>query len=224
MTPDQVASLRRAMLKEPNLPQTNARIVNGQYVVGNGPQKQRGKGGFLSSIISELGGAGGAATGAAIGAGFGGIGAIPGAIIGGFLGGTGGKVAEQKIRDNQNFFGGGGSAKSAFGEGVLSGALSGAGEAYQLAKAGKAITGTRGITSFGKNIVAGGEQRAASIAEKQALKDIGQSVTKESGRLSNIGSSFRAQPRGIVAGVDQGGGRVLTAAEAKAQNLSLIHI
>jgi len=185
------------------------------------PKQQKGKGGFLSSLISEAGGATGAAGGAAIGSLFGGVGAIPGAIIGGFLGGTGGKAAEQKYRDNQNFFGAGGSAKSAFGEGALSGALSGAGEAFQLAKLGKAATETRGITNFGKNIIAGGEQRAASIAEKQALKDLGQNATKESGRLSNIGSSFRAQPRGIVAGVDQGGGRVLTAAEAKAQNAAI---
>lgn len=153
--------------------------------------KQRGKGGFLSSIISELGGAGGAATGAAIGAGFGGIGAIPGAIIGGFLGGTSGKVAENKIRDNQNFFGAGGSAKSAFGEGVLSGALSGAGEAYQLAKAGKAITGTSKLLHPVQNISAG-------IAEKNAGKAY-------VGAIETAGKGFMASGQGLAQGASAKG-------------------
>lgn len=182
MTPEQVASLKAAMQNKSVQPQTNARIVNGQYVVGNGPVKQKGKGGFLSSIISEVGGAGGAATGAAIGSLFGGVGAIPGAIIGGFLGGTGGKAAEQKIRDNQNFFGAGGSAKSAFGEGALSGALSGAGEAFQLAKLGKAATGEKGLFNVGKNIMAGGEKQPSGLfAAGTGLKSSGMGLAQGSG-------------------------------------------
>lgn len=174
MTPEQVASLRASMASKATSPN--------QYFSGNQPVKQRGKGGFLSSLISEAGGAGGAATGAAIGSLFGGVGAIPGAIIGGFLGGTGGKAAEQKIRDNQNFFGAGGSAKSAFGEGALSGALSGAGEAFQLAKAGKAVTGEKGLFNVGKNIMAGGEQQPSRLfAAGTGLKSSGMGLAQGSG-------------------------------------------
>jgi hypothetical protein len=121
------------------------------------PQKKKtsGRGGFLSSLISELGGAGGAAGGAAAGAAAGSvipglgtvIGGLIGAGIGGFGGGTVGRGIENKVRDNQNFFGKGGSAKAAFGEGALSGALSaaipGAGVAFR--GAGKALKGASAI-------------------------------------------------------------------------------
>lgn len=171
-------------------------IVNTSYISNTkqsqAPQKQRGKGGFLSSLISEAGGATGAAGGAAIGSLFGGVGAIPGAIIGGFLGGTGGKAAEQKIRDNQNFFGAGGSAKSAFGEGALSGALSGAGEAYQLAKAGKAITGARTLTHPLENVLAGGAQRTAGNASTGALQSIGKNI-----EAGGMGMAQGAQATGL---------------------------
>lgn len=192
MTPEQVASLRATMQNKSSQPQTNARIVNGQYVVGNGPVKQRGKGGFLSSLISEAGGATGAAGGAAIGSLFGGVGAIPGAIIGGFLGGTGGKAAEQKIRDNQNFFGAGGSAKSAFGEGALSGALSGAGEAFQLAKLGKAATGEKGLFNVGKNIMAGGAEKTAGRTATGALGTMGRNI-----EAGGMGMAQGAQATGL---------------------------
>lgn len=192
MTPEQVASLRATMQNKSSQPQTNARIVNGQYVVGNGPVKQKGKGGFLSSIISEASGAGGAATGAAIGSLFGGVGAIPGAIIGGFLGGTGGKAAEQKIRDNQNFFGAGGSAKSAFGEGALSGALSGAGEAFQLAKAGKAITGSSRLLHPIENIAAGGAEKTAGRTATGALGTMGRNI-----EAGGMGMAQGAQATGL---------------------------
>lgn len=142
------------------------------------PKQQKGKGGFLSSLISEAGGATGAAGGAAIGSLFGGVGAIPGAIIGGFLGGTGGKAAEQKIRDNQNFFGAGGSAKSAFGEGALSGALSGAGEAFQLAKLGKTVTGARTLSHPFSNLSAGIAEKQAGRAYSGAIQGIGESLQK----------------------------------------------
>lgn len=176
------------------------------------PKKVSGRGGTLSSMISEAGGAGGAWGGAALGASLGSvvpglgtaIGGLLGAGIGGFLGGTAGRGVENKVRDNQNFFGKGGSAKTAFGEGALSGALGAAGEGFQLLKAGKAATGVKGFKNVGTNLAAGAEAKMAGA--------------KAAGALAKTGEAFRAQPRGIMAGIDQGGGRALSAAEAKAQN------
>lgn len=120
-----------------------------------GKAKTSGRGGFLTSLISEGGGAGGAALGAGIGSIVPGIGTIIGAGIGGLLGGTGGRVLENKVRDDRIGIG------DALKEGALSGVLGGAGEALSLAKAGKALTGEKGLANIGKNIVAGGEKKAA---------------------------------------------------------------
>lgn len=113
--------------------------------------KQQGKGGFLSSIISELGGAGGAAGGAAIGTALlPGVGTLIGAGLGGFLGGTGGRVAENKIRDNRIGLG------DALKEGTLAGALSAAGSGYNLYKGAKAakagVDGASKLTKMGRGL------------------------------------------------------------------------
>ena len=84
-------------------------------------KKTSGRGGPLTAFISEAGGAGGAwaggATGAAIGSVVPGVGTVIGgllgAAIGGFAGGAGGRAIENKVRDDQNFTGKGGSAKAA---------------------------------------------------------------------------------------------------------------
>lgn len=145
------------------------------------PPKQSGKGGFLSSIISELGGAGGAAGGAAIGTALlPGIGTLVGAGLGGFLGGTGGRLAENKIRDNEYKLG------SALKEGALSGVLGAGGEAFQLAKAGKAITGSSRLLHPVENITAG-------IAEKTA----GRTAT---GALEGLGKGLKANGLGLAQG------------------------
>ncbi len=175
-------------------------------------KKTSGRGGPLTAFISEAGGAGGAwaggATGAAIGSVVPGVGTVIGgllgAAIGGFAGGAGGRAIENKVRDDQNFTGKGGSAKAALTEGAISGALGAAGKGYSALKAGKALTGTKGIGKIGTNMAAGAESQLAG--------------SKATGTLGKVGSSLRANPRGITAGVDQGGGRVLGAAEAKAQN------
>lgn len=175
-------------------------------------KKISGRGGPLTAFISEGGGAGGAWAGGAAGAAIGSvvpgvgtvIGGLLGAAIGGFAGGTAGRGVENKVRDDQNFFGKGGSAKAALTEGAISGALGGAGKGYSALKAGKALTGTKGISKLGTNMAVGAESQLAG--------------SKATGALGKIGSSFRANPRGITAGVDQGGGRILGAAEAKAQN------
>lgn len=107
-------------------------------VVAPGPQ--RGKGGFATSLISEGGGMAGAAGGAALGTAIApGVGTLLGAIIGGFAGGTGGRLAENKIRDNEFRPG------QALKEGALMGALSGLGTGWQVAKGAKALTGVGGL-------------------------------------------------------------------------------
>lgn len=96
------------------------------------PVKQSGKGGFLSSLISEGGGIGGAAGGAALGTAIlPGVGTLIGAGLGGFAGAFGGRLAENKIRDDEYKVG------SALTEGTLTGALSALGPAFQMAKGAK---------------------------------------------------------------------------------------
>lgn len=105
----------------------------------------KGRGGPLTAFISEAGGAGGAAAGAAYGAAAGSIlpgagtllGAIIGGGIGGLAGGFGGKAVEQKIRDDQNVLGTGGSFKEAVKEGLLSGAFGAGGQAFSGLRAAK---------------------------------------------------------------------------------------
>jgi len=181
--------------------------ANPQYVgranvpVAKMPVKQTGKGGTLSSMISELGGAGGAWGGAALGASIGSvvpgvgtvIGGLLGAGIGGFAGGTAGRGVENKIRDNQNFFGKGGSAESAFKEGAISGALGAAGEGFQLLKAGKAATGTKGLKNVGKNLIAGAEAKQAGIRSVGAIENMGKSV-----KSGGMGLAQGAQAKGIA--------------------------
>jgi len=131
--------------------------------------KRKGRGGSLTSFISEAGGTGGALGGAAIGAGLGSvvpvlgtaIGGLAGALIGGFGGGTVGRGIENKVRDDQNFLGEGGSAKSALTEGAISGVM-GAGPLRLLKGAGtaaKAATvGKQGLTDA---LLAGGTKATA---------------------------------------------------------------
>lgn len=117
--------------------------ANPTYIgnAGKRPKKQTGKGGFLTSLISEGGAAGGAALGASIGSAVPGFGTVIGAGIGGLIGGFSGRLTENKIRDNEFRPG------QAFGEGALSGALSAAGagfQAYKGIKAAKGLTNALG--------------------------------------------------------------------------------
>lgn len=121
------------------------------------PQKQRGKGGFLSSLISEATGMGGAGLGALIGSAAGPLGTLVGAGLGGFIGGTGGRVAENKYRDNRVGLG------DALKEGALTGILSPG--PIKLAKAAfgaskAAVGGARGVSAL------------TQAAEKQASKSV----------------------------------------------------
>lgn len=151
------------------------------------PQKKGSKNqSWLSSIISEIGGASGAAGGAAIGTALlPGVGTVIGAGLGGLLGGTGGRLAENKIRDDEYRLG------DALKEGAISGALSGAGAGYQAIK--------------------GGAKGAAALAGS----------VDDTGRLASAGGKLRTVQRGIVPGIDQGGGRALSTKAAFAQNSAI---
>lgn len=82
-------------------------------------KKTTGRGGTLTSLISEAGGAGGAVAGGAIGTALlPGVGTILGAGIGGLVGSFGGRVAENEVRDGRV------GLKDAAIEGLIGGATS----------------------------------------------------------------------------------------------------
>jgi hypothetical protein len=127
------------------------------------PAKKKGRGGFITSLISEAGGTGGAIGGASLGATIGSvvpgigtvIGGLAGAGIGGFLGGTGGRLAENKIRDDEYRVG------DALKEGAISG-VAGAGP-LRLGKLGYGIT---------KGLAKGATPAEEGILEKLVSKGI----------------------------------------------------
>lgn len=157
--------------------------------------KQRGRGGFLSSLISEIGGAGGALGGAAAGAAAGSIvpgignlvGGIIGAGIGGFTGGAGGRLVENKVRDNEYRLG------DALKEGALSGAFGAAGSGFQAARGLKAVGGLKGLqaaTAAGgddalvaasKSILTGGKKAGISLANG-GFDDLAMAAKSTAGR------------------------------------------
>jgi hypothetical protein len=158
------------------------------------PKKQKGKGGTLTSFISELGGTGGAALGATIGSVVPGIGTLIGGGIGGLIGGFGGRLAENKIRDDRY------GLSQALQEGALSGALS-------LIPGGKSVataSGKTGSKLLGKTVVKEGQELAA----------------ENIGKLGKVGGYLRSTQRGITPGMPIKGG-ILGTAEAKAQNAIL---
>lgn len=134
----------------------------GAYPVYSGaptpPKSKRGSRnqGILSSLISEVSGAGGAATGAAIGSFLGPVGTVVGAGIGGLVGGTGGRLAENKIRDDEFRLG------DALKEGAVSGALSGAGAGFQAFKGARAAKGL-------SNVLGSGADDATKLATMQRV-------------------------------------------------------
>lgn len=103
---------------------------------------QKKKKPWWTALTSELGGAGGAAGGAAIGTAIApGIGTLIGGALGAFAGGTGGRLAENKIRDNKFNVG------SALGEGATDAVFSGVAAANDIRKGAKA---TEGLSSVAK--------------------------------------------------------------------------
>ena len=78
----------------------NGRQASGRMQIPNGRQV-RGRGGTLTSLISEGGATGGAIAGAALGSVVPVLGTAIGGIIGAGIGGFGGRIAENKIRDDR---------------------------------------------------------------------------------------------------------------------------
>lgn len=190
----------------------------GRYVQPTKSKKGSGNKSWLSSIISELGGAGGAWGGAAAGAAAGSVvpgignivGGVLGAGIGGLAGAFGGKAAENKIRDNQNLFGAGGSAESAWKEGALSGALGAAGTGVTALRGVKAAGGLKNVKAltgggddFAKatqGLVSGGKKAGASMADDGL---------RGGGRLANGATRLESRALGFAPG-DIVDGRQLT--------------
>lgn len=115
------------------------------------PPKTTGRGGTLTSLISEGGALGGAAAGAAIGSAVPVIGTAIGGIIGAGLGAFGGRLAENKVRDDRL------GVTDALKEGAITAVLS-----------GPLRLGKYGVTA-GKGLLAGkGAQEALGTAAQKA--------------------------------------------------------
>ena len=165
-----------------------------QGITGQAPQQTSGRGGFLSSLISETGGLSGAVAGGAAGSAFGPLGTLVGAGIGGFGGGTLGSVAEQSVRDNRVDTG------KALREGALEGifaagpirlgrAAVGAGKAARAgATAGQALQqgAQQGLDFSIRGALGKGAQRASNNA---AVKSLGLTKGQKNNIFKNTGSS-----------------------------------
>lgn len=144
--------------------------------------KKKGRGGFLTSLISEGGAIGGGALGASIGTGIlPGIGTLLGGALGSGIGAFTGRVAENKVRDDR--LGLGDAAK----EGALSTVLGGG--PIRIAKgaitAGKAVKGGANLTDA---IVEAGN-KAVGMNTKKA---VGKKLTASGEGL--IAKEFRLTP------------------------------
>ncbi len=150
--------------------QGRARFVNGRLVLDEPRQPQSGRGGSLTSLISEGGALGGAAAGAAAGSVIPGIGTLVGGLIGGAAGAFGGRLAENKIRDDR--WGVGDAAKEA----TLTAAL---GAPMRLAKYGvTAAKATRGGKTIADALKAGAQAADAPGTLSTAVRGKIASATK----------------------------------------------
>jgi hypothetical protein len=140
------------------------------------PKKKGGRGGTLTSFISEGGAIGGGAAGAAAGTALlPGIGTLLGGALGAGIGAFGGRVAENKVRDDR--FGIGDAAK----EGAISSILGGG--PVRLLKAGAAtVKGVKGGAKLEDALLDAGN------------KVVGMSATRAAGnRLSKAGEGLIAK-------------------------------
>jgi len=144
-------------------------------------KKKGGRGGILSSLISETGGIGGALGGASAGAALGSVvpvlgtalGGLIGAGVGGFLGGTGGRVVENKVRDNRIGLG------DALKEGAVSGIMS---------------AGPLRLAKLAGGTVAG---KAAGLGLKEALA-LGTEKAVAPGVIAKVGSKLTNSGEGAI--------------------------
>lgn len=183
MSPEVLQQLRAGAAKSQSATKGSLTWENGRF---NTNKKISGRGGPLTAFISEGGGAGGAWAGGAAGAALGSvvpgigtvIGGVLGAGIGGLAGALGGKALENKVRDDQNFTGKGGSAKAAWTEGAISGALG---------AAGKGVTAARGLSALGRGTTGGGMRAGVS-----ALSNYGDDAAKAAAGKSILAGGKKA--------------------------------
>lgn len=150
------------------------------------PQKKKGRGGLLSSLISEGGAIGGGAAGAAIGSGIlPGVGTLLGGALGAGIGAFTGRVAENKVRDDR--FGIGDAAK----EGALSTVLGGG--PVRIGKFGyEAIKGGAGLARGTEKTY-----EAVSAAKGIPVKYI------DSTSVGSVGAKIPASPSAAVNPLDE---------------------
>jgi hypothetical protein len=167
---DQLEQLKRAYAQRQAMQQQQAAQQQAQAQAG---KHTSGRGGFLTSLISEGGATGGAVSGAMAGSVFGPVGTIIGGALGGFAGGFGGSALEQHIRDNNIDFG------KATTEGAFSAIPGGTGKV---------------VKTVGKSVIENGF--------KGGVKDeLANLFTKQPGRFSNFATNAAQDTRGAVRGV-----------------------
>lgn len=138
------------------------------------PKKKTGRGGTLTSLISEGGALGGAAAGAALGSVVPVLGTAIGGALGGALGAFGGRVAENKVRDDRIGLG------DAATEATLTGVL---GAPIRSLKYGvNAVKASRGGANLSDALAAG-----ANAADKKIIKQSGATVSKDAAKTSTKG-------------------------------------
>ncbi len=161
-----------------------------QFTYAPQSQKKGGRGGTLTSLISEGGALGGAAAGAAAGSVVPVIGTAIGGILGAGLGAFGGRLAENKIRDNR--WGVGDAAKEA----ALTTALAGPLRTLKYgATAAKALGGGSGLADA---LTAAAEKSSApGIIGRTVGKAIGNAADNAFAKSIGVGkkakNDFKAQ-------------------------------
>lgn len=143
----------------------------------NKKPKPKSRGGFLTSLISEGGGLGGAVAGGSAGSIFGPVGTLLGAGVGGAIGAFGGRLTENKVRDDEFRVG------DALKEGAVSGVLGAS--PLRLLKgagaAGKALaTGGKALPAFERAATAPGlaSKILGGVGTRAAGKSIGASPSQ----------------------------------------------
>jgi hypothetical protein len=144
------------------------------------PKKTGGRGGFLTSLISEGGATAGALTGASIGSIVPGLGTLIGGALGGLAGGFLGSGAEQKVRDDKVDW------RKAGVEGLFSAVPGGFGKGVNLA----AKAGTEGV------------EQAAKRGLPTSLRDL---FSPQPGAITDKLGNMAGDLRGAANGVRTGG-------------------
>lgn len=169
--------------------------------------QQQQKKPWWTSLISEVGGAGGLAAGAALAPETGGLSLLLPAL-GAAAGAFTGRVAENKVRDNR--LGLGDAAK----EGAISGLTAGLAGGYDAYKTGKAAQGLANLaTDEGSNVARSGIKGILPNI-KQGIAGFGDSALQapdKVGLLESVGKNFKAGAGGYGTGATAAGEQQLTA-------------